>query len=415
MFALLAIVCAAPLPFLQNDLRAQEIQRIAAIVNDQIISGNDLNERIQLALASTGLADSAETRRRLRDQVLRGLITETLQVQEASRLRLSITTDEINRVLAKVEQDNNVPSGRFEEFLRAQGISVRAISAQVRAELAWSKVIRRNLQRLPEISDEEVDATLQRQLLTKNVPESLVSEIFLSVDSPTQDEEVRRTAQRLAEQARQEKNFAAIARQFSQGTTAAQGGDLGWITTGILPEEVDAVIAKLGQGEISDPIRTSGGYYIVGLRNRRTQGETLNEPTIALRQIMLPLAADADQASAQGVWDQATKLSSTVRGCDQFQKTAEDVKSPIRFDVGRGPISALAPEIRQIVSSLAVGQISAPLRQERGVFLLMICDMQDANAASRDAIRQQLQQRRIELTSRRLLRDLRRDAVVELR
>lgn len=393
---------------------AQEIQRIAAIVNDEVVSAQDLAQRIVMAIALTGLQDSPETRRRVRDQVLRALIVERLQLQEAARLKLSVTPEEMNRAFAQIERQNNIPAGRFEESLASQGVPVEAIKGQVRAELAWGKVLRRRILPTINISDEEIDAAIQRQQQNQAVSEFLVSEIFLAVDSPEQDEEIRRTAFRLSEQARQEKNFAAIARQFSQGTTAAQGGDIGWVQPGLLPDEVDAAIAKLNPGDISEPIRTVGGYYVVSLRNKRQQGGRASEPTLTLKQIAMPLAASAPQQEAQTTWDRALQIGATVQGCAEFERMAREVRTPAPVDVGQGPVSALSPELRPYVADLPVGRVSQPIRTNSAVIVYMVCD-RSTGGISRDDVRDQLTQRRVELQARRLLRDLRRDAVVEFR
>lgn len=412
ILAALALAILAAVPALPA--AAQDIQRIAAIVNDEVISAQDLEQRIDVAVILSGLQNTAENRRRIRDQVLRAIITERLQLQEAARLKIPVTQDELNRAVTVVERQNRIPPGAFEESLRAQGIPVQSILSQIRAEVAWSKVVRRRVLPTINISDEEIDAALNRHRQTQNQPEYLVSEIFLAVDSVQQEEEIRRTALRLAELVRAEQNFSAIARQFSQGTTASQGGDIGWVQPGVLAEEVDAVLPRLAPGQVSDPIRTTGGYYIVALRNRRTQGEAAADPTVTLRQIALPLPAQATQQDLQSLWNLANEIAGATRGCAEFERVAREVRSAGQFDLGRVPLSALSPQARQLIEVLPVGQPSQPVRAENAVLVYMVCDRAEGGI-SRDDIRDQLLQRRVELQARRILRDLRRDAVVEFR
>lgn len=412
ILAALALAILAAVPALPA--AAQDIQRIAAIVNDEVISAQDLEQRIDVAVILSGLQNTAENRRRIRDQVLRAIITERLQLQEAARLKIPVTQDELNRAVTVVERQNRIPPGAFEESLRAQGIPVQSILSQIRAEVAWSKVVRRRVLPTVNISDEEIDAALNRHRQTQNQPEYLVSEIFLAVDSVQQEEEIRRTALRLAELVRAEQNFSAIARQFSQGTTASQGGDIGWVQPGVLAEEVDAVLPRLAPGQVSDPIRTTGGYYIVALRNRRTQGEAAADPTVTLRQIALPLPAQATQQDLQSLWNLANEIAGATRGCAEFERVAREVRSAGQFDLGRVPLSALSPQARQLIEVLPVGQPSQPVRAENAVLVYMVCDRAEGGI-SRDDIRDQLLQRRVELQARRILRDLRRDAVVEFR
>ncbi|MCW5750926.1 MAG: peptidylprolyl isomerase [Alphaproteobacteria bacterium] len=412
MAALLALAFLGLQP--TGSARAQDIQRIAAIINDEVISAQDLEQRIDVAVILSGLENTAETRRRIRDQVLRAIITERLQMQEAARLKIPVTQDEMNRAIAVVERQNRIPPGAFEESLRAQGIPVQSVVAQIRAEVAWSKVVRRRVLPTINISDEEIDAALLRHRQTQNQPEYLVSEIFLAVDSVQQEEEIRRTAIRLAELVRAEQNFSAIARQFSQGATASQGGDIGWVQPGVLAEEVDAVLPRLAPGQVSDPIRTTGGYYIIALRNRRSQGEAAADPTVTLRQIALPLPAQATQQDLQALWNLAAEIAGATRGCGEFERVAREVRSAGQFDLGRVPLSALSPQARQLIEPLPVGQASQPVRAENAVLVYMVCDRTEGGIG-REEIREQLLQRRVELQARRILRDLRRDAVVEFR
>jgi len=401
---------------------AQEVQRIAAIVNDEVISAHDLNQRILVAIASTGLPDSPDVRRRVRDQVLRAVITERLQLQEAKRLKLAVTQEDVNRAIPILERQNNIPSGRFEESLRAQGVPYEAVLAQVQAEIAWSKVIRRRILPTVDISDEEVDAALAQLRARGNATEHLVSEIFLAVDQPAQDEEVRRGAARIVEQARKDGNFAAIARQFSQGTTAAAGGGIGWVQPGVLPDEVDGVLQRMNPGDISDPIRTVGGYYIIALRNRRTGGAVAGDPgetIVAIKQMAFLLQQNASPQEVQQTYAYASNIAQATQGCAQFEQTARQVNSPAPVDLGTGPLSAMTAELRQAVEQLPVGQASQPIRTPQAVFLLMVCERRSTagpgGGPTREQMREQLTQRRVEVQARRLLRDLRRDAVIEYR
>lgn len=411
--ALCGVVCFGELASLAS---AQQVQRIAAVVNDDVISGHDLDQRIQVAVVSTGLADSPEVRRRVRDQVLRALITERLQTQEATRLKISVTQEELNRAIPIIERQNNIPTGRFEEDLKQKGIPYESVVAQIRAEIAWSKVLRRRILPTVNISAEEIDSAIARAQQVGNVIELQVSEIFLAVDSPAQDEEVRQAALRLADQARQDRNFGVIARQFSQGTTAAVDGDIGWVQPGVLPEEVDNTLAHMNVGDISQPIRTVGGYYIVALRNRRMAGTELTEITLTLKQIALPLAATAAQPEVQAVYDSINSVIQSVQGCENFERAATQVQSAAPPNIGTGPLKVLPPNIRQAVETLPIGEVSQPIRTENAVFLLMVCDRQGGAAGpSREQMRERLTQQKVELQARRLLRDLRRDAVIELR
>ena len=234
--------------------RAQDVGHIAAVVNDEVISIYDLNGRTRVIMSSTRLPDNAETRRRLVPQILRSLIDEKLQLQEAKRLNLGVSNEELADAFRTIEKNNGMPAGKLKDIVEAAGIPFSTIESQTKAALAWGKVVRRQIRNLVQVGPEEVQDEIARLEAARNRPQSLTSEIFLSVDSINQEDEVRNAALRLAEQIRGGAAFDAMARQFSQSASAANGGDLGWVVPGTMPEELDSALSRLQPGQISDQI-----------------------------------------------------------------------------------------------------------------------------------------------------------------
>ncbi|HYU13556.1 MAG TPA: peptidylprolyl isomerase, partial [Stellaceae bacterium] len=234
--------------------------KIAAVVNDEVISAFDLISRIRMVLVSSNIADSPETRQRIAGQVLRSLIDEKLQLQEAKRQSVTATDDEINKALEQIEKQNNMKAGALNEFMKARGIDRGALVDQLTASIVWAKLVRRQAVQSASISDDEIDTALKRAKEHAGEPQSRVAEIFLAVDNPAQEEEVRHLAERLSQQMKQGARFSAVATQFSQSATAAVGGDIGWVRPDQLPPELAKAAAQLKPGELSPPIRTTGGY-----------------------------------------------------------------------------------------------------------------------------------------------------------
>jgi len=397
---------------------AQGVERIAAIVNDEVISSHDLDARISLVLSSTGQPNSPENHNRIRSQVLRLLIDERLQLQEAKKLKINITQADLDDAFRILEKQNKVQPGRFEEFLRQQGVDRASLVAQLTAELAWQKVIGRKLAPTVQVSDDDVDATLSQLESSKGAVEWLLAEIFLPIDSPDQDQEVERNAARLVEQLRGGANFAAVARQFSRGSTAANGGDTGWVRQGTQPEAIERTLAAMAPNSISDPIKTLAGYYIVFLRDRRQLGGGDPEDTVVdLKQILLPLPRNAKAADVQTQTDLARQISETVQGCNDVERAAKELRSPQSGELGKLKLRDLPAAFRPIVAKLPVGKASDPLQTENGIHVLFVCARKDAvnELPTKEEIRQSLLNQRLELAIRRTLRDLRRDAVVEFR
>ncbi|NUB30305.1 peptidylprolyl isomerase, partial [Azospirillum brasilense] len=247
-------------------------ERIAAVVNDEVISLSDVHARIRLALLNAGAQDNAETRQRLTPQVLRQLIDERLQLQEAKRLGVSVPSKEIDEAIGRIAEQNRMGRPQLEALLKTQNVPVSTLREQVRALLSWQRVMQRRIRQEVVIGDEEIDAVMQRIKANIGKPEYLVAEIFLAVDSPDQDEEVRRNAERLVEEVRRGGNFAALARQFSQSAGAASGGDMGWVRTGELNAELDKTLSTMRAGQLSSPVRTATGYHVLLVRDQRPFG-----------------------------------------------------------------------------------------------------------------------------------------------
>ena len=354
---------------------AQEVQRIAAIVNDEVVSVMDLVGRINLVIFSTGLQNSAETRKRIGPQVLRTLIDERLRLQEAKRRNISVTEAELRERIRLIEQQNNIPENQITKFLEAQHIAPKSMFTQIRSEISWIKLVRRRLQSTVTISDDEVDEWFAQRQASEGRTEYRLSEIFTIVENTREDAEIRDSATRIVDQLRGGADFASMARQLSNGVTAAAGGDAGWVLQEQLQEEVSAAVVALEPGQISDPISTSGGYLIVLLRDRRERLATNpNEVKVALKQILLPVSGDAGADEIESQTELAREISGTVAGCDDMARTAAELDPSTSGDVGTVRIGELPVTLRSAVLGLEIGKISQPVRTESDIHLLMVCE-----------------------------------------
>lgn len=394
--------------------------RIAAVVNDEVISVFDVVSRMRLLMISSNIPDTPENRQRIGPQVLRSLIDEKLELQEAKKQNVTATDEEINKALAQIEQQNNMKSGQLNEFLKARGIDRGSLVDQLTAGIVWAKLVRRQASQSIEITDDEVDEAMKRLKEHANEPQSRVAEIFLAVDNPAQEEETRKLAERLSQQMRQGARFSAVARQFSQSATAAVGGDVGWVRPDQLPPELGKVVPTLRQGELSAPIRAGGGYYLVLVLDRRTgttgggtQGEVFD-----IVQVVFPVAPQAGEASKQKALAEADGVRAAAHDCPTLLKIGKE-RAPQLSSEGKLRVSDISPQMRDLVTKLAVGQASQPIVQKNGVGVIMVCGKSagggGGGGASRDEVNETLLRQRLDTVARRYLRDLRRNAFVDVR
>ena len=400
--------------------KSQSVQRIAAIVNDELITAYDLESRIRLVIFSTRLPNTVDTRRRISSQVLRTLIDERLQMQEAKRRNISVSRRDLQRAKETIEKQNRLPKGGLEQVMKQNGIPLESINEQLRTGIAWSKLIGRRLRPRITIGEDEIDESLERIRSRQGQAEYRLSEILLTVDSPDQEANIRRTAERITDQVKKGARFNAIARQFSQSATAAVGGDLGWQHESELDDTLRQVIGRMGKGSMTSPIKTVAGYRILLLRDVRKIAQSEAKPiTLDLRQIFLPLPRQSAPSDIKAQIDLAKIVRDTASSCSDFSTLAKEVGSPRPPSLGKLALKDLSPAIRQVVKDIPAGKISDPLKMPDGVMVLMVCNRDGGTSViklpKRDEIADRLMNERISLGARRYMRDIRLSAVIDVR
>ncbi len=414
-FCLTLMVGLAPV-MAPRPAAAQDLTKIAATVNDQIITVFELIGRVRLAMLAARIEDSQENRQRVAAQVMRLMIEEKLQLQEAARLGITVRAEEISEAVGRIEQNNKWPPGQFKALLAQVKIPFSAAQDQIKASIAWGKVVRRRLRPQIDITDQEIDEAVTKFRANIGKPENRIAEIFLPIDKPGQEAEVRKTAETIVQKARAGTPFQTLAQQFSQSPTALNGGDLGWLQQGQMDPELEKVVTRLQPREISDPIRSLSGYHILLLIERRTI--TAGRPTDAVmqvQQLVLPVAAGARASEVASQMNLAQQLSENARNCSDLPNIGKEVRGAQVSDVGTGKLNELPPDVRDIVANLDVGRPSPPLRTAQGVRILMVCKRDGGSGPSRDDVGNGLLQQRLELLARKLMRDLRQQAVVDIR
>ncbi|MFE0755862.1 peptidylprolyl isomerase [Inquilinus sp. NPDC058860] len=397
---------------------ASAVGTIAAVVNDDVITVADLQMRLRLALMSSGLPATPDAQQRMLPQVLRLLIDEKLQGQEAKRAGISVPAQDVDRALAAIAGQNRMSTQQLFTMLKSTGVPQTALEDQVRSQLAWRQLVQRRFVSQVEVSDTQVDEVVERLKANQGKPQYLVASIFLAVDQDAGEGQVKALADRLVSEIRRGAPFPAVARQFSQAAGAQSGGDMGWVLAGQLEPALDQVLGTMQQGQVSDPIRTLGGYNILLLRDKRlVNANTATGVKVRLNQIVVPVPPTAPGNRVQTVVAQMRNDFSGVNGCEAFRAKAKELGVTANPDLGDILLNRLPDAMRQVVSALPDGQVSSPLRVPDGVAVMMVCSRQDAggDGVDRDQIRSGLAEQKLDMMQRRLLRDLRGNAYIDIR
>ncbi len=311
-----------------------------------------------------------------------------------------------------------MPKGGLDQYLKAAGIPRSTLVDQVTAALLWSKVVEGRDSSVVSVSDAEVKDELSRINSDIGKPQSHVAEIFLAIDNPTQEPEVKQLADRLITQIRQGAAFQAVAQQFSQAPSAATGGDIGWVTPSQFGPPLDEAIAKMNPGEISYPIRTAAGYYIFYLLQRQPHGQTTVDDTqLSLVEVVFPLAPTASPQEQAHVLAQAQHVTDTAKSCADMGKIAQSEAPQLSTQTPKVRAGDLAPEVKSLVLGLKVSEPSKPVPTRGGIGVIMVCQRSDPTPAlpSTDQVYEQIMHARMDQMSRRYLEDLRRSAYVNIR
>ena len=217
---------------------SQDASRIVAVVNGDVISNADVDDRARLFALSTGLPMAPDVLDRLKPQITRQLVDERLRMQEVQRRKIVVPDKEIAAAIHDIEQRNGLQPGALRQKLAADGVSQRTLIDQIRTQLGWSQVLRQQLGDQAQVTDAQVaeQQRLEAQLVGK--PEYRVGEIFIPVDDPATRADAERFAETVIAELRKGAAFPVVAAQFSQTQTALQGGELGWVQPNQLDPEV---------------------------------------------------------------------------------------------------------------------------------------------------------------------------------
>jgi peptidyl-prolyl cis-trans isomerase SurA len=412
MFLLCGLVLVGGRAFAQN------AQGIAAVVNDDVISVFDVQARLSLIMAGSNTPDTPETRQRLAPEVLRRMIDETLELQEAKRLNIKVNDDEIGQAIERIEAQNNMPKGGLDSFFAKTGIDKVTLINQLEPQIAWAKVVGRRLRPQIHVTPEEIDDAIARIKANKGKPEYLLSEIFLRVEETESEAKILQLAQRIMQQLQQGASFAALARNFSQAASASDGGNLGWVQAEELGDELGKPVSQMQPGQVVGPIRTLAGFNIVMLRERRIgEGLTATDEEVQLQQLFFPLAANSPEPQVNQMMDRARVMATRAKSCGDMEALAKELATPMSGSLGKVKMASLPASLQEAVRPLEIGQPSKPVRTDAGIVVLMACARQGQNAEQdvRQRIERGLTLQRLDAAAGRYLRDLRRTAFVDIR
>ncbi|MEE9273456.1 MAG: peptidylprolyl isomerase [Robiginitomaculum sp.] len=409
---LVCTVAISPL-FCARIANAQQVSHgIAAVVNDDVVTTYDLKQRARFMIVTQGIKPDEKTQQRIIRQAMRTLVDEKLQMQEAQKYEQTISEQEIMQGVQNVISRNGINVNEFTQNLAAAGIPLTTLKDQMRAEIAWQRIIGGLYGSRIRISDAQIDETLNRITANSSKPSYRVAEIFIEATPDIGGMEgAMQGGEAMVAQLKEGAPFRVLAQQFSSAASAAKGGDIGWVAEGELREEINAVLPQMEKGSISKPITVPGGVYVIALIDKQI---SKSETFYKLGQINYKVDDESETPAARTAIKAA---SAKLKSCDTLKKDVEGMDGIAAQNMGEVKASDLGEEIIELLSKTNVGEVSEPLVLPTGVVGILVCDrkVRGANIPNRNQIENRLMSQQEAIASKRHLRNLRRKATIVTR
>ncbi len=419
--ALLATVCAAP-AFAQSAapalLPTPDSAAMAAVVNGQVITTQDVAARAQLLALSMGMRPTPQVIQNLAPQVAKQLIDQTLQQQEIDKLGINVSDQDVADAISHIEQGNNIPAGGLQTKLEAAGVPYSTLLSQLRTGTGWQQVLHKVLG--PGLQPTPGDLAAQKTALTASLGATQyhLAEIFIPVTDPSDEAPAKDFATTVIGQLRAGAPFPIVAAQFSQAQTALSGGDLGFVQLSQLDPQVATTVQEMPIGAISNPIRVPGGYEIIQLQDKHDIGnqmQTILDMRQAYGQYPQPVSGGQLGPVQINYITQFMAKAQKAKSCADIE--ALDAALGNIHPANPGPVNLATvtpPAFQQVLASLPLNTLSRPLVEAAGVSVVMVCSrtQEKAQLPSDDEIANMIIDRRVQLESEQMMDQLRHRSII---
>ena len=383
---------------------------VAAIVNDTVITTYDVEQRLKLMILSSGGRVNPQLLPRLQEQAVRDLVEEQLKLQEAKKFELEAPEAAIQSELRNMAGQSGLTVDQLEQVLSADGISLGALKSQIAAGVVWPELVQGRYGKRARVTDDEINQTLERLHEDATQEQLLVSEICLPVPSPDQAQSFYQGGLQLIEQMRKGVPFAVVAQQFSACTTAATGGDMGWVRPGELSPELGEAVRELPPGAVTNPILADGAFMIMAVRDKRA-AVVQGEKSWTLAYAGAPLSMG--RAAARTALEKLATAQACAGGRTLRQDLGPDVGVAI---IENAPLGAIDERFRSAVEGLGRGNISDVIEADDALHILYACEVDEGlGIPSRTAIEDRLYGRHLQRIANQYLRDVERKSSVDVR
>ncbi len=364
-----------------NLANALQKEGIVAVVNDDIITFSDLRNRVILNLSTVPVKITPEIKFKAERKSLDELINETLQMQEARKLGITVSPQQIKEGIAELAKRNGFNYDNFIAQMKGSGINPKTLEDKVKTQIAWSYVVGRKLRPKINVSESEIESKFKETIKKEQQTRYRLAEIVLKNTGQGNLEELVKT---IMYKLRDGAPFSMLAQQFSSGAGANRGGDLGWLTEEQLPDEYLYAVNKMQVGQVTPPLRVADGYKIMLMIDKKEAGYNIpnikkekrvvgKDITISLKQILIPINKGEPESVIKAKITRAGQLKSEIKNCSEMEEKSKNFLSAGTGDINDIKLTDLPPKVAEVVKELPIGELTPPIRHSDGIAVMMVC------------------------------------------
>ncbi len=404
-------------------LQAEVLDRIAAVVNEDIVLESELDQRLTLVRQQIAAREGTRLPPEdvLRQQVLDRLILENIQLQIAERQGIRVSDRQLNEALGRIASQNNMTLAQFRDALVAEGQDYALAREQIRREILLTQVQQSSVNRRINVSEQEIQNFLDSELGQQQVQAefNLRNILFALPESATPEmiQQAKQKAQDARRQLAEGTPFAELAIAVSNAPNALQGGELGWRRESELPEALANAVNKLSPGEISQPVKTPGGFHLLLLEDKRGGKVQLVEQTKVRHILLTPNEIRSAEQTRRLINDLYQRLREGQPFDELARRYSDDAASGSQGgDLGWTQNGQMVPEFEQVMNSTAKGEISEPFESRFGWHILQVQDYRTQDLGEEmleSQARSSIRQRKFNEELLNWLREIRSQAYVE--
>ncbi|MCI5049258.1 MAG: SurA N-terminal domain-containing protein [Rickettsiales bacterium] len=391
---------------------------VMAVVNDDVISSLDVEERLRLIISTSGRPDTPETRRMIAPRIVSSLVEERLKLQAARQQNIMISKKDIDAAISRIEQAQGKDKGSLESLLEQNDLSLVSFHQQVKSEVAWNKILARKIRRNVIISEEEITRSQKRLAAGKKVEEWQIASLSFPAASAEELSVIEPAVVGLREELIKGKALTEVVQDYPK--LKMQVAPSAWIRRDMLNPMVEKVLQTLEKGGIAPPARTPEGLQLIRLLDRRSRLVKPNaNAEVALKQIILKMGEKSSDFEIDVMMDVARSIAKYPGSCLHKGVAGTENFEGLDIDVNyiRTTLANMSAELRPMVEPMNVSQITEPFAAPDGIHMLMLCERIEMPAPlpEKEEVRQVLFQEKLQLEAEKYLRSLKRDAFIDIR